>query len=216
MRNEIYNRIRQNKMKYYAELNTIKPKTSPVASVVEKEPEEIIPAREKQPREQNLLLKKVQEFDFKSMFRKVPEVVKSGYNGTVKSKAMNALKTQVINDHDKIKQFSSKVNRKIDRQTDKLANGVYNMSSFLFEEQSEKHDQVDYSKGNLIIETVDSNSIEWNVADETKATVPVYDKIGELSERTFSFLRAAPSNFKKYLASDETRDWYNARLSLRR
>jgi hypothetical protein len=216
MRNEIYNRIRQNKMKYYAELNTIKPKTSPVVNVVEKEPEEIIPAREKQPREQNLLLKKVQEFDFKSMFKKVPEVVKSGYKGTVKSKAMNALKTQVINDHDKIKQFSSRVNRKIDRQTDKLANGVYNMSSFLFEEQKEKNNQADYSNGNLIIETVDANSFEWQVAEEIQTTSSVYDKIGELSERTFDYLRAAPANFKKYLASDETKDWYSTRLSLRR
>jgi hypothetical protein len=216
MRNEIYNRIRQNKMKYYAELNTIKPKTSPVVNVVENEPEEIIPAREKQPREQNLLLKKVQEFDFKSMFKKVPEVVKSGYNGTVKSKAMNALRTQVINDHDKIKQFSSRVNRKIDHQTDKLANGVYNMSSFLFEEQKEKNNQLDYSNGNLIIETVDANSFEWQVAEEIQTTASVYDKIGELSERTFDYLRAAPANFKKYLASDETKDWYSTRLSLRR
>lgn len=216
MRNEIYNRIRQNKMKYYAELNTIKPKTSPVASVVEKEHEEIIQAREKQPREQNLLIKKVQEFDFKSMFRKVPEVVKSGYNGTVKSKAVNALKTQVINDHERIKQFSSKVNQKFDRQSDKLANGVYNMSSFLFDDQNEKNNQVNFSNADLVVETVAANSIEWQVAEDTEVTFSVYDKIGELSERTFNYLREAPANFKKYLASDETKDWYNARLSLRR
>jgi hypothetical protein len=202
MRNEIYNRIKQNKIRYYAELNNLKDKGSPVVKAEEQKPEVNVPVREKQPKEKNVLLKKVQEFDYKSMFKKVPDVVKSGYNGTVKSKAMSALKTQVKNDHEKIMQYSIKVNQKINRQSDKLADGIYNVSSFLFEELNENNSNSLYSNGSLVIEAERNNSVEWNVENENTASVSAYEKLGEFSEKVFDQLRSVPGKINNYLASD--------------
>jgi hypothetical protein len=199
MRNEIYSRIRQNKMKYYAELKNLNEPKNPVTLTVEKKPETKIPIRETQPREKNAFLQKVQEYNYKSMFQKVPEAVKNGYRETLKSKALSSLKAQVKNDHKKIRQFGVKVNQKIDRQTDKLANGVYNMSSFLFEDQDESNNNSAFVNGSLVVETIGNNTIEWNVAVESQPSVSVYDKIGELSDKTFAWIRTVPGN--KFLVS---------------
>jgi hypothetical protein len=201
MRSEIYSRIRQNKMKFYAELNNTKQKSVPTTVIEVKEPV-AKPVHEKKPREKNVLLKKVQEFDYKSIFKKVPEAVKTGYQGTVKSKALVALKTQVKNDHEKIKQFSAQVNQKIDRQTDKLAHGVFNISSFLFEDQIESKGSPALSGNALAIEAVGNNTIEWDVSAESQPTVSVYDKIGEFSDKTFDWLRTVPGKINDFLASD--------------
>jgi hypothetical protein len=206
MRNEIYNRIRQNKMKYYAELNNLTQQQKPVSEANDKKEEVVISVREKQPREKSVILKKVQEFDYKSLFKKVPEAVKTGYQGTVKSKAMNALKAQVKNDHEKIRQFSAKVNQKIDRQTDKLANGVYSMSSFLFEDQNEGNNRSEYQAGALAIESAGNNTIEWEVDAQNQPSVSVYDKIGIYSEKTFAWLRSMPGKFVNYITTDDLPD----------
>jgi hypothetical protein len=206
MRNEIYSRIRQNKMKYYAELNNLNQQQKPISVVSEKKEEVVMAVREKQPREKSVLLKKVQEFDYKSLFKKVPEAVKTGYQGTVKSKAMNALKNQVKNDHEKIRQFSAKVNRKIDRQTDRLANGVYNVSSFLFEDQHEDNSRSKYTAGALVIETVGSNIVEWGVDALSQPSVSVYDKIGNYSETAFDWLRSLPGKFVNFITTDDLPD----------
>ncbi len=216
MRSEIYDRIRQNKMKYYAELNTLKVKVTQPPVVENKISEVNIPVADKQPKEKSVLLRKVQEFDYKSMFKKVPDAVKTGYTGTVKSKAVTALKTQVKSDHEKIKQFSAKVNNKIDKQTDKIADRVYTVSSFLFEEQPKSSVDPDFSSGNVAVETIGTNTIEWSVDNEGYTTASVYDRIGEASEKTFEYLRSVPNRVKDYLASDENKDWNNVRYIARR
>lgn len=216
MRSEIYNRIRQNKMKYYAELNTLKIKEAQPPVVEKIETEAVAPQAEKQPREKNALLKKIQSFDYKSQFKKVPEALKSGYDGTVKSKAVTALKTQVKSDHEKIKQFSAKVNNKIDKQTDKLTDRVYTMSSFLFEEQPRTSGNTEFGNGQVAVETIGANTIEWSVDNENFTAPSVYDRIGEASEKTFDYLRSVPSRIKDYLASDENKEWNNVRYIGRR
>jgi hypothetical protein len=150
------------------------------------------------------------------MFKKVPDAVKTGYTGTVKSKAVTALKTQVKSDHEKIKQFSAKVNNKIDKQTDKIADRVYTVSSFLFEEQPKSSVDPDFSSGNVAVETIGTNTIEWSVDNEGYTTASVYDRIGEASEKTFEYLRSVPNRVKDYLASDENKDWNNVRYIARR
>lgn len=206
MRNEIYSRIRQNKMKYYAELKNLNEPKNPVTITVEKKPESKTPIREIKPKEKNAFLKKVQEYDYKSMFQKVPEAVKNGYRETLKSKALSSLKAQVKNDHEKIRQFSAKVNQKIDRQTDKLANGVYNMSSFLFEDQDESNNNSAFVNGSLVVETAGNNTIEWNMEVENQPSVSVYDKIGVYSEKTFALIRSMPGKFVNYITTDDLPD----------
>ncbi len=202
MRNEIYNRIRQNKMKFYAELNSNK-ENEKIVKAEEQKPEVQEPVlNTKISAERNALLKKVQGFNYKSFFKKVPDAVQSGYTSTVKSKAIEALRTQVKNDHEKIKQFSRQINRKIDDKTDKLANGVYNISSFLFEESADKNKANTFSSGALAVEAIGNNTIEWNITDEAQPTVNVYDKIGDLSQKSFDWLRSVPDRVADYLASD--------------
>jgi len=206
MRNEIYSRIRQNKMKYYAELKNLNEPKNPVTITVEKKPETKTPIREIKPKEKNAFLQKVQEYNYKSMFQKVPEAVKNGYRETLKSKALSSLKAQVKNDHEKIRQFSAKVNQKIDRQTDKLANGVYSMSSFLFEDQNEGSSRSEYTAGALVIETAGNNTIEWEVDALSQPSVSVYDKIGDYSDKTFTWLRSLPGKFVNYITTDDLPD----------
>jgi hypothetical protein len=216
MRHEIYSRIRQNKMKFYAELNSVKEKAIPVIVVNETTPEADTPVKQKQYKEKNALLKKVQEFDYKSIFKKVPEAVKTGYNGTVKSKAMNALKTQVKNDHEKLKEFSSKVNHKIDRQADKITDRVYNLSSFLFEEPAENDSNPSFSNSALAVEANGNNTIEWNVSDDSQLAVSFYDRLGDFSERSFDWLRSVPGRINDFLASDNLLEPNDAHMIARK
>jgi hypothetical protein len=193
-------------MKYYAELKNSNEPKNVVTITEDKKPETKTPIREIQPKGKNAFLKKVQEYDYKSMFQKVPEAVKNGYQETLKSKALSSLKAQVKNDHEKIRQFSAKVNQKIDRQTERLANGVYSMSSFLFEDQNEGSNRSEYQATALAIESVGNNTIEWELNVQSQPSVSVYDKIGVYSDKTFTWLRSMPGKFVNYITTDDLPD----------
>lgn len=219
MRNEIYSRIRQNKIKFYAELKNEKEKSVTVIPVntLEVEQQELnTPAPKIKPQKEYLLLKKVKTLDYKSIFKKVPDAVKTGYQGTVKSKAMNALKTQVKNDHEKIRQFSAQVNQQIDRQTEKLAHGVYHISSFLFEDQNESNNGTALSGNVLAVEVNGDNTIEWNLSDKKQPIVSVYEIIGDLSDKTFGWLRGVPGRINDFLASDNLMEPNDAHMIARK
>ncbi len=210
MRNEIFNRIRQNKMKYYAELNNVKEKAIPVTVSEDKKLQIETPKNERQPKEKNAFLKNIQEYNYKAMFIKVPKFVKSNYQEFAKSPAVNSLKMKVKNDHEKIRQLNKRVNQKIELQQDRLAHGIYNMSSFLFEEQNDKNNGV------LAIETVSDNSVEWSVSKETVATTSIYERLGNFSDKSFNFLRTVPGRINTYLASDNMMEPNDAHMIARK
>jgi hypothetical protein len=150
------------------------------------------------------------------MFKKVPEVVKCTYQDVTKSQAINSLKTHVKRDQEKIRQLNARVNKKIERESDKLANGIYNMSSFLFEDQNENTAGSSLSGGALVVEAVGDNSVEWNVSNESTSVTSIYDKLGNISDKTFDFIRTVPGKINDFLASDALMEPNDAHMIARK
>jgi hypothetical protein len=213
MRNEIYRRIRQNKMKYYAELKNSTRVEISLEPAEDNNPRQNTSVDKKLPREKNVILKKVQEIDYKTMFKKIPLTVKTGYKDVVKSEALNRVKIQVVNNHKKIRQFNAKVNRRIDKQSDKLAQGIYNVSSLLFEETDTDNKTPLLSTDNIAVETIGSNTIEWSVPSQNQPDLTIHDRLAEISERTAAWIKHVPQKINTFLLSDNLPDMEGMNLS---
>jgi hypothetical protein len=255
MRSEIFNKIRQNKIQHYAELNkTIKEVPAKrTTDVTEKESNRQVSEenssgnlKKSEPSElskkmknnfeagfQHLMAQKesIKKIDLKpvivNIFPKIKlilnamvqtavwlwKVIKTGYIAFIQSAAMNYLREQVRSDSRKLKQMSVKINDRIERQSDKLAKGIYDASAGLFEDKEEISVENSNEYSGFAESASGENSIEWELEIHNQPTVTLNERLAVLSEKTAAWITRLPEKINTFFTSDKLPDLDGMTLS---
>lgn len=255
MRSEIFNKIRQNKIQHYAELNKTNKEVPAkrTADVTEKDSNRQVSEekstrnlKKSEPSElskkmknnfeagfQNLKAQKesIKRIDLKpvivNIFPKIKLIlsamvqtaiwlwkgIKTGYIAFIHSDAIVYLRERVRSDSRKLKQMSVKMNDRIERQSDKLARGIYDASSGLFEDKDEISVEGTNEYSGFAECTSGENSIEWELEIHSQPTVTLNERLAALSENTAAWITRLPEKINTFFASDKLPDLDGMTLS---
>ena len=197
MRNEIFNQIRQNKIQYYSTLKNSKKENF-------KAEKEIIERGVKHDFKGTLICDYVPIVSIQKQFGKsVMHELNNVYSKMAKSNFAKGLKAHIKKDWQGLIKLRSNVNCKVNQQSERVAQGFYNVSSKFFEDKYEFEDTAGFKPNNIAVKTVYGSTLEWNINNSYfNTTIPVEDRLVKQFISLYAWYRKVCRNVIIWFESD--------------
>ncbi len=191
MRSEIFNKIKQNKMEFYSELKSQNKPTlsNPEKINTRKETNSIDrkPIVDTQNNE-NQMVFKLPEINLADVGNsisqlqgKAQKVVRASTKQTImaykrmaalgnsvaNSKASKKIKKGLNSQKEQLQKMNNKLNQKVTAETEKIAQGIYDVTSKLFEDKYEFRDVPDPQNESVGIKYPGNGTVEWTIVPDS-------------------------------------------------
>lgn len=157
MRNEIFSQIRKNRIQYYAELKNSDRKKFNSEKVLNGINEQL---KTESIMSVNLLIRALE-------LKWLGKISLSKYNfiraKIAQSNILKTFKTNIKDGFRSLLSVGNRVNHRINLQSEKAAQGFYNVSSKFFEDKYEFSDTSGFKPNSLVLKTAQGRTIEWNL-----------------------------------------------------